>query len=228
MELDYSIIYSARRKKLTITVERDKSVIVRAPEGTSQQKIKHIIESKKQWLFEKIRHHKKYIDLPHPPKKELVDGESMPYLGRNYRIQIVNLSKDTGICFDQKFLIPGKQLRKNNSLFREWYLMKAKEKIPPRVFKYANILGVEFNKAKISSSKYRWGSCTPNNNININWRLIKAPMFVIDYVIVHELSHLIEPNHTPRFWNIVNTNITNMEKAKRWLKENGNLLEQDL
>ncbi len=79
---------------------------------------------------------------------------------------------------------------------------------------------------KIVDNRYRWGSCTLKNNVNFNWRLIKAPMFVIDYVIVHELAHLIEANHTPRFWNIVRTQAPTMEKAKAWLKENGGLLEK--
>jgi hypothetical protein len=65
-----------------------------------------------------------------------------------------------------------------------------------------------------------------NNNVNFNWRLIKAPMFVIDYAIVHELAHLIEANHTPRLWNIIRAQAPTMEKAKAWLKENGQLLEQ--
>ncbi|MBU4138749.1 MAG: M48 family metallopeptidase, partial [Euryarchaeota archaeon] len=75
-------------------------------------------------------------------------------------------------------------------------------------------------------NRYRWGSCTVNNNINFNWRLIKAPMFVIDYIIVHELAHLIETNHTPKFRNIVRAQSPTMEKAKAWLKENGQLLEE--
>ena len=73
-----------------------------------------------------------------------------------------------------------------------------------------------------------WGSCTVNDNVNLNWRLIKAPMFVIDYVIVHELAHLIESNHTPRFWNIVRTQAPMTEKARSWLREQGQLLEQDI
>ena len=75
-------------------------------------------------------------------------------------------------------------------------------------------------------NRYRWGSCTVNNNLTFNWRLIKAPMTVIDYVVVHELAHLIEANHTPRFWNIVRAQIVNMDKAKQWLKEHGQFLEQ--
>jgi predicted metal-dependent hydrolase len=66
------------------------------------------------------------------------------------------------------------------------------------------------------------------DNVNFNWRLIKAPMFVIDYVIVHELAHLIEANHTPRFWNIVRARIANLDKAKTWLKENGDVMDLDV
>jgi predicted metal-dependent hydrolase len=89
-------------------------------------------------------------------------------------------------------------------------------------------LGVAYGRAKITDGRYRWGSCTPADNVNFNWRLIKAPLFVIDYVIAHELAHLIEPDHTPRFWNIVRAQVAKMEQAKAWLKEHGKLLEQDL
>jgi len=89
-------------------------------------------------------------------------------------------------------------------------------------------LGVNVAGIKIVDNRYRWGSCTVNNNVGFNWRLIKAPIFVIGYVIVHELAHLIETNHTPRFWNIVRAQSPTMEKAKAWLKENGQLLEQEI
>jgi predicted metal-dependent hydrolase len=105
---------------------------------------------------------------------------------------------------------------------------RAREKILPRVRRQALSLGVEFNEAKIADSRYRWGSCTTKDNLNFNWRLIKAPMFVIDYVIAHELAHLMEPNHTPRFWNIVRSQVPSLERAKAWLKEHGEFLEQDL
>ena len=75
-------------------------------------------------------------------------------------------------------------------------------------------------------NRYRWGSCTTNDNLTLNWRLIKAPTSVIDYVVVHELAHLIEANHTPRFCNIVKAQIVNMDKPKQWLKVHGQLLEQ--
>jgi len=70
---------------------------------------------------------------------------------------------------------------------------------------FAQSLGVAFKRARIVDNRYRWGSCTINDSVNLNWRLIKAPIFVIDYIVVHELAHLLEPNHTARFWNIVRT-----------------------
>jgi len=97
----------------------------------------------------------------------------------------------------------------------------------PRVKRHARNLGVEFSKVMISDLKYRWGSCTPKNNLNFNWKLIKAPIYVVDYVIVHELAHLLESNHTRRFWNIVETQVPGHTKAKTWLKEHGEELETD-
>jgi predicted metal-dependent hydrolase len=225
MELTYIIQKTAKRRKLTITVERNRSVVVHAPEGTSDEKIEQVVASKRQWIYEKIGHPQKYQDLPHPPGKELVSGESALYLGRQYRIEVVK----TGLAeiqFAQRFLIPAAQTSKRAETLREWYIVKAKEKIVPRVEQHARQLGVDVAGVKIVDSRYRWGSCTLNNNVNFNWRLIKAPMFVIDYVIVHELAHLIEANHTPRFWNIVRAQAPTMEKAKAWLKEHGQLLEQ--
>jgi predicted metal-dependent hydrolase len=91
MELTYIVQRSARRRKLTITVERDRSVVVHAPEGVSDEKIQHVVESKRQWIYKKIGHPQKYQDLPHAPGKELVSGESALYLGRQYRIEMVKV-----------------------------------------------------------------------------------------------------------------------------------------
>jgi len=107
-------------------------------------------------------------------------------------------------------------------------LQRAHARIIPRVKHHARELGVVCSKIKIVDSLYRWGSCTVNNNVNFNWRLIKAPMWVIDYVVIHELAHLIEANHTGRFWNIINSRTVHAEKARQWLKAHGQLLEQAL
>jgi len=227
VDISFTVVRSAKRHKLTITVERDRSVVVHAPAGTSDDTIRRVVESKRQWLYEKTRHQQKYQGLPHPPGKELVNGESALYLGRSYQIQVVN-DGTREIRFAQRFVIPASRATERKGAMQEWYVGRAEEIILPRVHSHARELGVQFSKAKIVDNRYRWGSCTVQDNVNFNWRLIKAPMFVIDYVIVHELAHLIEANHTPAFWNVVRTQAPKMEKAKLWLKEHGQILEEDV
>jgi predicted metal-dependent hydrolase len=223
MEYEYEIKYS-NRKTVNISVERDRSVIVRAPKGVSEDKIDTIVKSKREWIFDKVNHKQKYPSKIEP--KEFVSGETIMYLGRNYQLLVVDKDIE-GVEFDQRFLISRSNQINAYSLFKDWYLDRAKQKIELKVKGYAKYLGVDFNEVKISDMKYRWGSCTPNNNVIFNWRLIKAPMYVLDYLIVHELTHLIEPNHTPEFWNIVSIQVPHFEKAKKWLKQNGHLLEVD-
>jgi predicted metal-dependent hydrolase len=226
MELTYRTVFT-KRKTLGITVERDCSVVVHAPEGTDPDLIRRTIEAKKQWLYTKTRHPQKDREPPHPPGKELVSGESILYLGRHYLIEIVDRA-GFAIEFRNCFIIPRARAESRGEVFREWLKARARERILPRVRKQAQTLGVTYEEAKITEGHCRWGSCTPGGNLTFNWRLIKAPLFMIDYVIAHELAHLIEPNHSPRFWNIVRTAVVQMDKAKEWLKENGQLLEQDL
>jgi predicted metal-dependent hydrolase len=223
MNLEYKIIYSTR-KNITISVERDRSVIIRAPSGTATEKIQAAIESKKLWLYEKTKHRQKYNDSL--GEKKFISGTSILYLGKNYTLTVTKEPIE-GIRFDGKFIVSRTSLPVVGELLAEWYIQKAKEKITPKVEFYAKSLGVEYNRILISNLKYRWGSCTPKNNLNFNWRLIKAPMSVIEYVIVHELAHLLEPNHTERFWNLIRTQLPKYLKAKEWLKLYGELLEID-
>ena len=136
---------------------------------------------------------------------------------------------DSGeVEFSDFFLVPPAHQAKRREVLRDWYIARAKEKILGRVEEHARGLGVNFGTATIVDNRYRWGSCTVNNNVSFNWRLIKAPMFVIDYVVVHELAHLMEANHTARFWGIVRTHSPTMEKARSWLKEHGQVLEEEV
>jgi len=227
MDLQYTIVRSARRRKLTISVERDRRIVVHAPEKTSEEKIRQVVDSKRQWLYEKVHHVQKYAEPAHPPGKELVNGESALYLGRNYRIAIMDTPSGQ-IEFLRQFLIPPQLVKQNGKALADWYVGRAKLKILPRVRYCASQLGVEYGKADITDSQFRWGSCSVNNNLSFNWRLVKAPMSVVDYVVIHELAHLIEANHTPRFWNIVRAQHPTTDKARAWLKQHGALLEQNL
>lgn len=223
MTFEYQIKYS-NRKTLNISVERDRSIIVRAPHYLTEEKIDKVVQSKRQWIKEKLNHTQKYPLIAEC--KEFVSGETLMYLGKNYQLLIVEEEID-GIEFNQRFKISKASQSKANELFKKWYLSQALNKIEPLASKYAKNLGVVYNQFKTSEMKYRWGSCTPANNIIFNWRIIKAPMYVLEYLVAHELVHLIEDNHTPRFWNILSIQVPNYEKAKNWLKKNGQLLEVD-
>lgn len=221
MNLEYTVIYSAR-KSITIIVERDRSVIVRAPSGTPSDRIQAAVESRKLWLYQKTRHRQKYNE-PSEDKK-FISGTTILYLGKSYTLSTTKERID-GIKFDGKFVVSRTSLSEVGELLERWYIERAKAKITPKVEFFARNLGVKYNRILVSNLKYRWGSCTPKNNLNFNWRLIKAPMSVIEYVIVHELAHLLEPNHTERFWNIIRTQLPHYQKAKEWLKVNGELLD---
>jgi predicted metal-dependent hydrolase len=223
MKIAYEIKYS-HRKTLNISVERDRRIIVRAPKGLSPKKIAEIVQTKQQWLQEKINHAQKYPIKSE--QKEFVSGETLMYLGRHYQLLVVDEKIET-IDFNEGFKISKAKQSHANQLLKTWYIEQAKRQLTSKADRYAKNLGVQYNKLKISEMRYRWGSCTPNNNLNLNWRIIKAPILVVDYVIVHELVHLIEPNHTPEFWNILSIQVPNYLKAKNWLKFNGHLLEID-
>ena len=117
-------------------------------------------------------------------------------MGREYRIEIADTANGA-VEFARRFTVPPAQRRQ---VLRDWYVDQAKDTILPRAQQHAQELGVELKSARIVDNRYRWGSCTVGDSVTFNWRLIKAPMFVIEYVIVHELAHLLEPNHTDAFW----------------------------
>lgn len=223
MQIEYSIKYSAR-KTISIIVERDRTVVVRAPLNTSKELIDTEINKRKFLLFQKINHQQK-LSLP-KEQLEFISGESILYLGKHYKLQVVERAVE-GIELVNDFVISKSNQKYAEKLFKEWYFRQAEVLLIPKVEYYAKQLGVRYNKINVLDLKYRWGSCTPKDNINFNWRIIKAPIYVINYIIVHELAHLLESNHTPEFWNIVSIQLPHYEKARKWLLDNGKLLEME-
>lgn len=224
MKIDYSIVYS-NRKTMSIVIERDRSVIVRVPHNTSEEFIAEEVEKRKRTISKKINHNQKYP--LEKQSKEFVSGESLLYLGKPYQLYVVKEPIE-GIIFDSKFIISKRNQFQAKELFQDWYQKSATEIIVPKAVAIAKQIGVSFNKINILDLKYRWGSCTPKDNIHFNWRLIKAPMNVIEYIIVHELTHLLEANHSPEFWNRVRTSLPRYTSAKKWLLNYGYELEVDL
>lgn len=146
------------------------------------------------------------------------------YLGNYYPLIILN-EQNQSLIFDNAFFLSKNLISCAREIFINWYKAKALSEITNRAFYYSNKYGFEFSKIKISNAKTRWGSCSHKGNIYINWTLIMAPEDILDYVIIHELVHLEIPNHSKAFWNRLEIIYPNFIEAKKWLRDNANLLK---
>src|SRR6056297_1128014 len=226
--IDYEVVRTDR-KSLGINIEPKKGIIVRSPNQITDDKIKEIVKGKGGWILEKLDELAKI--KPEPLPKEFLSGEKLPYIGKRYRLKMKEKKEvnNTEVrLFQGKFIIEVpldlKEDKKRDIIreeFIKWYRKHAKEKILERVEKYKDKLGVEPNNVKIKKQKKRWGSCSSKGNININWKIIMAPMSVIDYIVVHELAHLKYDNHSNDFWQLVETIMPNYEDRAEWLKIHG-------
>lgn len=221
LEIPYRIDFSTKRKTVAFIIERNGDVVVKAPAGFSVEKIGELVKKNRMQLYQKINHPQKIRTIKENITQ--LNGRSILFGGKNYKVFVDKETVDQFI-FNGKFIISENITDQFTLKLRNWLISEAKEKLIPKIIETAKKLGVEYNKIRVSDIQLRWGSCTPKNNININYRIIKAPAFVSNYIIVHELTHLIELNHTKEFWQIVKTAYPKYEEAKKWLLEKGELL----
>jgi len=199
----------------------DAELIVRAPFNTSEEIINKVILKHKDKL-EKIKEEVQLKNLKFN-KKEFVDGERFLYLGDYYNLKLVD-NPEILLDFKDEFLLSKKYLSYAKNIFIIWYKRRAYEKISQRVKWYAQTNGFEYNKINITNAQKRWGSCSHQGNLSFTWRLIMAPLAIIDSVVVHELAHLEVKNHSKEFWNKVGSLDPEYKEHKDWLKNNGYLL----
>lgn len=216
--IDVAIKKSAR-KTISIFVERDGSVSARVPEKLSGDEIKQIIKSK-EYLIHK--HLAEWTQLNESKIiREYINGQSFLYLGRNYRLKFVEESIDGLILRNGRFLINKSNRSNAKELFVHFYREKLKEKILPIIKKYKDKMGVHPNNIKVMELQNRWGSCSPKGNVHFHWKCAMAPYDVLNYIVVHELAHLIHINHTKAFWNEIDKILPRYDKQMQWLKLNG-------
>jgi predicted metal-dependent hydrolase len=215
----YKIIRTDRRT-IALQITEEGKLIVKAPLKVSDEKIMEVVLKHKKWIERKI---KEVLSRdPKAGKKEFVNGESFLYLGRSYKLYIVE-NQEEPIRFENGFFLSKKFLPYAQEVLTAWYKESALEKISQRVEFYAKKAGLKYGRIRITDAQRRWGSCS-GNNLNFSWRLIMAPLSVIDYVVVHELVHLEEKNHSESFWTKVKVLMPDYQKHHQWLKENGHLL----
>jgi len=202
-------------------INNEAALIVKAPFNTSEEVINKVVLKYK----DRLQKTQKEIQLRNLKfkKKEFTNGERFLYLGNYYNLKLVD-NREILLDFKDEFLLSKKYLSYAKNIFIIWYKRRAYEIISQRVKLYAQKRGFKYNKINITNAKKRWGSCSCQGNLCFAWRLIMAPLPIVDSVVVHELVHLYEKNHSKAFWNVVKTLNPEYKKHKDWLKKNGYLL----
>lgn len=218
--VQYDRLIRAKRRTIALIVERDGSLTVRAPRRATLQDIHGFIQEKTDWI---LRSREKLKAIVRVPQKQYVDGETFPFLGQDYELRLVPPQRPV-LKFDGGFTLSTSARERGEQAFIKWYKARALTLLTERVNHYASIHGLIPKQIKVNSAKTRWGSCTSTGTINFTWRLVMAPLEVIDYVVLHELAHLKIKDHSPRFWKLVESLCPDFKRHRKWLRDNGEKL----
>lgn len=212
-------IIRSNRRSVALVITREAVLEVRAPFNVPLDVIEKFVAKKRSWIEQKKELVRKQCGCV--LAKKFIDEEEFMYEGNSYKLQssdceTINLS--SVLQFPKKFLSEAKEH------LIVWYKTQALKKIVERVNYYADSTGLKCKAIKLTDAKRKWGSCSYKGSLNINWRLIMAPPKILDYIVVHELVHLVEKNHSKRFWDRVQTILSDYKERDNWLKQKGNTL----
>lgn len=215
---------TSRSKTASLKVEEGEVIIV-VPKALPLERIEKIVNDKHDWIIDKIAQHRAASPAS---SKQYVSGEAFPYLGRNYRLKVL-----TGDYQPLKLVNGRLQLTLRESAIQNyftrgalirWYKRNAKRKFDEKAKRYAKIVGVKPRTTSIKPFKSRWGSCSAEGDVDFNWVVVMAPNRIVDYIVVHELCHLLHHDHSPKFWKEVERVMPDYKESKEWLKVNGHKL----
>jgi predicted metal-dependent hydrolase len=216
-EIEFDILKTPRKKTCEISIKYDE-ILVKAPFSKSIQDIESLVIRKAEWIIKKIKENNgEKPDIKNPL---YINGTTLPYLGKNIILKIVKDKDDFLEFSNNEFTIHVKK-KKIKMIYEEWLFGISSTIFDKFIEKYSILLNVRPKKILIKNLKSRWGSATFKGTINLNVHLIKAPLEVIEYVVLHEMGHLIEKNHSNRFWSIIKNHMHDYKDKRKWLKING-------
>ena len=224
-DIDIEIKRSKRSKTITVNIERDGSVNAVAPLDCPEEIIYKELLAHEHLICKRIAK-RKTVTKAHV-NREFVNGQSFLFMGKSYNLMISNTAHKSLEIVDDKFVISEKSLPKANETFIKFYKKEGLPYIRDRVQHFAKLVGREPLSIKIMELGSHWASCTPSHNINFHWKCIMAKPMIIDYLIVHELTHLKYPQHTRQFWDAVFSVMPNYRECEEWLHEYGVTLSLD-
>jgi len=220
--LDYALVRSKRRS-IGFMIDDD-GLRITAPKWVTLVEIDSAIREKQRWIFNKLNERRERSARRLLPQMEWRDGGKLPYLGSDAILR-VQATQVAGIAWNPQTLeltvcLPSDASEQQlKDRVQSWLQLEAKRIFAERLPVYAEKLDVNYHSFALSSARTQWGSCTADGRIRLNWRLIHFALPLIDYVIAHELSHLREMNHSPRFWATVQSIFPEFEAAKKALRD---------
>lgn len=222
-KIDFELIYRTR-KTVGIKICRENGLIVHSPKGVKSEEIIKILKTKSSWIVKKLEEVRN-IEQRIIPKK-FVDGEKFLFLGEEHKLEILFNPKQKKPKFEidyGRILIETctTEPDKIKAWFEAWYRTKALETIGERVLYYQPLLGIKPNLVKVKTQKSRWGTCNSKGNLYFNWKIIMAPIEILDYLVVHEMAHLLHLNHSAKFWNCVGNILPDYKTRRQILKKFG-------
>ncbi|HJR84654.1 MAG TPA: SprT family zinc-dependent metalloprotease [Nitrososphaeraceae archaeon] len=213
------LIRSKRRKRLCITVDRQ-GISVLSSMNEKIESIRNFVSINNKWILKKTKYYLKLnSSLDHGP----LQRDELTYLGRKYKIQFIKDSSQYSVFSENlmRITIHVKDRRKHKESIKNWYHEQTKKILDTKVPLFGKQLSISYGKVRIKNQKLRWGSCSKHGNLSFNLLLSALPSHIIDYIIVHELIHLIEFNHSEHFWRLVEEAFPAYKDCRYWLKKNG-------
>jgi hypothetical protein len=199
--LTFEVRRSSRRNTLGLTVDRHGELLVHTPDGEPTTRIETWVRSKLLWVHRRLAAKDQLVSAWREP--EFVTGESFSVLGRRYPLRIDPAQAEPFRFDGREFRLSPQAIPAAASHFRTWFIGTGHVWVRERVIGLSRKVGRSPVRVDVRDLGYRWGSCGRNGVLYVNWRTIQLPVRLVDYVLVHELSHLIEPTHGPEFWKVV-------------------------
>lgn len=215
-------IIRTRRKTIALIVDSKGNLIVRAPLQTSDARIRELVGQKSGWIEKKKQ--QVLARRPSGEQDRFREGRVFFFLGRQFPLALVERRRPL-LSLKDRFELARPALPQAERVFEDWYRVQARRVLLERSKHLAERYGFQFRRLSITGARTRWGSCGARGSLNFTWRLVMAPEGVIDYVIIHELSHLRIRNHSRSFWDLVESLMPDYRQARAWLKQNGHLLD---
>jgi len=223
--ISYTLKRSPRARYVRLEIRENDGLAVIVPRRYDLRHLDEVLHRRARWILTKIEDCASRVGQQE--SRLLADGDSLRYLDWTLRLHITEGDGNRGavsIRGDELLVVAPLNRADGGHLVEKWYRYQADTFIKARVDLLASKLGVQYGRITIRGQQTRWASCSPKGNLSFNWRLIMAPEQVVDYVIIHELTHLKEMNHTSKFWALVAGRCPTWKENRRWLSEHGSEL----